>query len=314
MSIEGTTVAASGTSVVSPLYAGLIAVLNALAGYRAGTLNPLLYASASPVIVRNIADEVYNGVPGITGYYAMPGWNAVTGLGSLRGNGLLSVLRGSGCAGMTWKGVNGDQGIYHAVIGAGPWSPPRALPGIGSSDGPVAATAGGADESPEGSTAITMVWKGIAGDPGIYLATYDGVRWTAQSNQDGLATSAAPGLTGTDQGSFMAWVGQTPGDETVYWTDDEGIVLPSTPPTPVSFRDPRRLLVRHAGPVLQREHPLRRLEGRDRRRPDLVGLVRHQRPHGLDDGDPGARRQLDQRAGDGDPQRQPLDGLEGFRE
>ncbi len=216
MTIEGSTINNWGTSLVSPLYAGLTAVCNALAGYRAGTLNPLLYASNSPAVVRDVADEGYNGVPGITGYYAMTGWDAVTGLGSLRGDGLLSVMRGTGCVGMTWKGVAGDQGIYHTVIGAGPWAPPRALTGFGSSAGPALATGGALGPGRELADAFTMAWKGVAGDNGIYVANYDGVQWSGQERLPLLATTVAPALA---NGIFLAWVGQSPGDQAVYWTD-----------------------------------------------------------------------------------------------
>jgi kumamolisin len=84
-----------GTSAVAPLYAGLIAWLNATLGSPVGFINPMLYSLATTafrdvVSERGATDNSFNGV---TGYPATPGWNACTGLGSIIGTQLLQALQ-----------------------------------------------------------------------------------------------------------------------------------------------------------------------------------------------------------------------------
>jgi kumamolisin len=63
-----------GTSAVAPLWAGLIARINALTGRAAGFVNAALYRQ--PTALRDIT-QGNNG-----GFAASPGWDACTGLGS----------------------------------------------------------------------------------------------------------------------------------------------------------------------------------------------------------------------------------------
>ena len=72
--VDGVSAVFGGTSAVAPLWAGLIARLNAAGTHPAGWLNPLLYAH--PAALRDIT-RGNNG-----GYSASPGWDACTGLGS----------------------------------------------------------------------------------------------------------------------------------------------------------------------------------------------------------------------------------------
>jgi kumamolisin len=85
----------SGTSGVAPLYAGLIALLNAHLGQRVGFINPLLYELRESVC-RDIAPPpgpTDNSFGATTGYPAGPGWDACTGWGSIDGKALLGHLR-----------------------------------------------------------------------------------------------------------------------------------------------------------------------------------------------------------------------------
>ncbi len=94
--INGRPQPVGGTSAVAPLYAGLIARINANLGRPAGFLNPLLY-SLPKACFRDIV-----GAPGpannsfghVIGYSAGTGWDACTGLGSLNGSGLQDQLSG----------------------------------------------------------------------------------------------------------------------------------------------------------------------------------------------------------------------------
>jgi kumamolisin len=72
--VDGTKAVYGGTSAVAPLWAGLIARINALTGRSAGFVNPALYGQ--PAALRDIT-QGNNG-----GFAASSGWDACTGLGS----------------------------------------------------------------------------------------------------------------------------------------------------------------------------------------------------------------------------------------
>ena len=85
----------NGTSASSPLWAGLIAVINAALGVNVGFVNPAIYALGSSVF-RSIlpgAGPANNSNAGVAGYPAGAGWDACTGWGSPRGRALLLGLR-----------------------------------------------------------------------------------------------------------------------------------------------------------------------------------------------------------------------------
>jgi kumamolisin len=82
--IDGTDTVIGGTSAVAPLWAALIARINAINGKPAGFVNPALYSHASAlrdIIAGNNGD-----------YAAASGWDACTGLGSPNGSALSGVL------------------------------------------------------------------------------------------------------------------------------------------------------------------------------------------------------------------------------
>lgn len=86
---------ANGTSASAPLWAGLIAVLNAALGQNVGFVNPVLYAIGSSgfrdiIAEPGAADNSMNGAPG---YPVGPGWDACTGWGSPAGTRLLASLK-----------------------------------------------------------------------------------------------------------------------------------------------------------------------------------------------------------------------------
>jgi Pro-kumamolisin, activation domain len=105
---------AGGTSTSAPLYAALIARINATLGYNVGYLNPSLYAFAttSPTIFKDTTNigippvlsnnaftwRVVNSTGQVTstgispGYPTGVGWDACTGLGSVNGTNLLQAF------------------------------------------------------------------------------------------------------------------------------------------------------------------------------------------------------------------------------
>jgi kumamolisin len=90
-----------GTSAVAPLYAGLIALINANQGTPVGFLNPALYSSAKGALrsVSGPPGPANNSLEGVTGYPATSGWNACTGLGSVDGLALGNSLKAARSAG-----------------------------------------------------------------------------------------------------------------------------------------------------------------------------------------------------------------------
>ncbi len=85
-----------GTSAVAPLYAGLMAVINAFLGRSTGFLNPTLYRHG-PAICHDVRfgdNESGNGPvpPDAPFYVAGPGWDPCTGWGSIDGFRLRAAL------------------------------------------------------------------------------------------------------------------------------------------------------------------------------------------------------------------------------
>jgi len=85
--------AVGGTSAVAPLYAGLVALLNANLNDRVGYLNSALYGPGTAGVFHDVTlpKGMTNGFNGAPGYPVGPGWDAVTGLGSINGLALLNA-------------------------------------------------------------------------------------------------------------------------------------------------------------------------------------------------------------------------------
>jgi kumamolisin len=82
--IDGTDTVIGGTSAVAPLWSGLLARINQLAGKPVGLIQPLLYQN--PQALRDITSG-NNG-----DFSAATGWDACTGLGSPNGQSLADVF------------------------------------------------------------------------------------------------------------------------------------------------------------------------------------------------------------------------------
>jgi pseudomonalisin len=84
--------AIGGTSAAAPSFAGIMALLVGQNGPQ-GSVNQTLYALAARNDVGLIFHDITSGnntVPGQTGYNAGPGWDPVTGLGSVDANALIT--------------------------------------------------------------------------------------------------------------------------------------------------------------------------------------------------------------------------------
>jgi kumamolisin len=82
--IDGTDTVIGGTSAVAPLWAGLIARINAANGHPVGFINPALYGT--PAVLHDIT-QGNNG-----DFAASQGWDACTGLGSPSGAQIAALL------------------------------------------------------------------------------------------------------------------------------------------------------------------------------------------------------------------------------
>jgi kumamolisin len=89
---HGNPVVIGGTAAATPLWAGLIAVLNQGLGRNVGHLNPALYSKLGPTDILHGITVGNNGVSGVEGYVAGPGWNACAGWGTPNGMKLLNAL------------------------------------------------------------------------------------------------------------------------------------------------------------------------------------------------------------------------------
>ncbi len=85
-----------GTSAVAPLYAGLMAIVNAAMGSQVGFVNPVLYKLGGTGIFRDINDgqnnQLYGYMPAAP-YVSGPGWDPCTGWGSINGKNLIQALK-----------------------------------------------------------------------------------------------------------------------------------------------------------------------------------------------------------------------------
>ena len=82
--VDGVWLSVGGTSAVAPLWAGLIARINAARGSSVGFINAQLYGA--PSALRDI-QQGNNG-----SFAATPGWDACTGLGSPNGAQVVAVF------------------------------------------------------------------------------------------------------------------------------------------------------------------------------------------------------------------------------
>jgi kumamolisin len=84
--VDGKNMVIGGTSAVSPLWAGLIALANQQNGKSAGFIQPAIYAAKGKTAFRDIT-QGNNG-----GFSAGTGWDACTGLGSPIGTQVIKVV------------------------------------------------------------------------------------------------------------------------------------------------------------------------------------------------------------------------------
>lgn len=94
---EGKVMGVGGTSASTPAFAGMVALLDQRLGGRQGNLNPMLYAlgraqygAGGPAAFRDVTVG-NNSRGGLTGYSAGPGYDLVTGLGSVNASAFVNA-------------------------------------------------------------------------------------------------------------------------------------------------------------------------------------------------------------------------------
>jgi kumamolisin len=205
-----------GTSAVAPFYAGVVAVLNAALGAPLGFLNGNLYAFEGPFVFGDITSGS-NG-----SYSAKPGWDAVTGLGSINGGAMETALLGIGLPPalavfdnklfMAWKGVEFDERIFFTTYNGSAWAPQTQVPNVATSAGVSLAVF---------DNVLYMAWKGEGNDQGIWWSTYNGSAWAPQKEVPNVASSTGPRLAVFDNKLFMAWKGMED-DQRLWWSSFNG--------------------------------------------------------------------------------------------
>jgi kumamolisin len=205
----------SGTNVVAPSYAALVALLDAGLGEPLGYLNYNLHAFAGAAAYRDISA----GNSGLDA--AKPGWDACTGFASVDGSAMLEALWGVGLPPalatvgrslpMTWKGMLRDERTFHSTFNGSAWAPQELVAGI---------AIGSATARAEFNGKTYMAWKGLYGDRRIHWSTFNGATWTQQ--QVAVAgTRTGPRLAAYNGKLYVAWKG-VEGDQWPFWSAFNG--------------------------------------------------------------------------------------------
>jgi hypothetical protein len=226
-----------GTSAAAPLYAGLVAILNATLGEPVGYLNYNLYAFGGTNIFNDIHDGVSNAIPGepAPGYKSGVGWDACTGYGSIDGLALVYALEGvglpvalaelNGALYAVWKGEERDDRIWFSAFNGQTWTSQQQVPGIETSSGVALAPLG---------NKLLMAWKGednfaswlgASGDQRIWYTTLDPNNDTdaPQQTVPNTGTSTGPRLAALGNNIYMAWKGEE-GDQRLWWNMFNGTI------------------------------------------------------------------------------------------
>jgi len=176
-----------GTSAVAPFYAGLVAVLNAALDEPIGFFNPSLYSFHGS----NAYVDITSGSNG--SYKAGPGWDACTGLGSIKGAAMETALEGVGLRDIVMVASNADGRLEAFATGTdyalwhmwqtapnNGWSAWASLGGVLTSDRSVGRNADGRLEAFARGTdgALWHVWQ-----------TSPGGAWSAWASLGGVITS-----------------------------------------------------------------------------------------------------------------------------
>jgi pseudomonalisin len=197
--------AAYGTSAAAPSFAGIIALLVQKTGQPQGDVNKTMYALASRNDLGPIFHDVTQGnntVPGQPGFAAGPGWDAVTGLGSVDANALIS----------NWSAVGNAPGIVLTSL-----VPSSAVAGTGILQLTVNGT---------GFTTGSIVqWNGSA-LPTTFVSS---TQLTASVSSNLIASPGTAAVTVSDNGTISSSLPFTINAATISFSNQR--VTTTAPPT-----------------------------------------------------------------------------------
>ena len=88
---NGQTYIAGGTSLATPIWAGIVSRVDQYLGYAVGLVSPVLYQIYNSTLYTSALTPITKGGNGY--YNAGPGWNPVTGLGTPIVSGLLAAIK-----------------------------------------------------------------------------------------------------------------------------------------------------------------------------------------------------------------------------
>lgn len=194
--LEGGEYIIGGTSLSSPLWAGMTAVMDQYVGRSLGALNPYLYSIyANKAEYGSAFNQVTFGYNGA--YQSSPGYNLVTGLGSPNLPALAADIKSA------------SHGLSVSVA-TGRSSSPSAPAQYSFGD---TITVGAAVKTPSGATASTGSFTAKAEGPGGVIATFplsfNGTRWVGTltagaSDPAGSWTVTVSGTSGGYSGDGIA--------------------------------------------------------------------------------------------------------------
>lgn len=218
MLLSGKTMSVGGTSVSSPAFAGMLALVSQMNSTRLGNINPTLYALWSKQVAggAKVFHDVTagnNSVPGLTGFAAGAGFDLATGLGSVDGGQLAA----------RWKDVKD------------PTPAPARSYSFDASTGSTASVRGGASVTVPVKLAYlngfnAAVNLAVTGLPAGVTARFDPASLTAPASQSTLTLTAATNAAASTASLTLAAVsGSTTKTATVALTVTPGCVITIDP-------------------------------------------------------------------------------------
>jgi len=101
---------------------------------------------------------------------------------------------------LVWKGVSGDDRLYHAMNTGGAWSSPQQIPGATTTSQPALATYDGR---------LVLAFKGGDGDPGVYWSSLasSAAAWLPPARIAAFTTGTGPALLAFSGRLHLVWKG-----------------------------------------------------------------------------------------------------------
>ena len=109
------------------------------------------------------------------------------------------------------KGVEGDEGIWHATFDGSTWARPKPVPSPATTSARPSLTVW--SDGPEQK--LVMAWKGGSDEHTIWYSTFDGSCWSPQQPIPNATSNDGPALVFFQGAIYAAWRGS--GDDERMW-------------------------------------------------------------------------------------------------